>query len=80
MLRRELQVSNEKFKSSLDKLGLNLDILDNDVNIIVEKMLQNSEISKCLQSVFKEKEVNPQVPCRTCMLEGDSLKQVRIFG
>ncbi|XP_066138737.1 girdin [Euwallacea fornicatus] len=71
------KVNNEKFKTSLEKLGLNLDILDNDVNIIIETMLENSEISKCLQSVFKGKEVvvEKETPCKTCRLEGDSLKQ-----
>uniref|UniRef100_A0AAR5PBE8 HOOK N-terminal domain-containing protein n=1 Tax=Dendroctonus ponderosae TaxID=77166 RepID=A0AAR5PBE8_DENPD len=69
------KVGNEKFKTSLDKLGLNLDILDNDVNIIVEKILQNGDMFKCLQAVFKEKETVREAPCSACHFEGDALKQ-----
>ncbi|KAL3278427.1 hypothetical protein HHI36_013749 [Cryptolaemus montrouzieri] len=50
------KVNNEKFKSNIEKLGLNLDILDNDINIILEKMLDNSEILKSISTIFKGKE------------------------
>lgn len=47
------KVTNEKFKANLERLGLNLDILDNDINIVVEKMLNVPEIAKCISSVLK---------------------------
>ncbi|KAL1500867.1 hypothetical protein ABEB36_006292 [Hypothenemus hampei] len=70
------KVCNEKFKANLDKLGLTLDVLDNDVNSIVEQMLQNVDVSKCLQQFFNP--VNVQSNCDTCHLQdgdSDSLKQ-----
>lgn len=59
------KVSNEKFKNNLDKLGLSLDILDNDINIIVEKMLNNPDISKTFMSILKEREGDKEA-CKKC--------------
>lgn len=50
------KLNNEKFKCNLEKLGLNLDILDNDINVVVEKMLAVPEISKCIAAMLKESE------------------------
>lgn len=63
------KVHNEKFKTNLEKLGLNLDILDNDINLVVEKMLSVPEISKCISSMFKEAgESKPnETKCVKCM-------------
>ncbi|XP_018328259.1 coiled-coil domain-containing protein 88B isoform X2 [Agrilus planipennis] len=46
------KITNEKFKTNLEKLGLNLDILDNDVNVIIEKMLDNPDISNNISSML----------------------------
>ncbi|KAJ8965737.1 hypothetical protein NQ317_003866 [Molorchus minor] len=71
------KVNNEKFKSSLEKLGLSLDIFDNDINLIVEKMLNNPEISKSVLSILKEQISEPEVPCPKCSekLQGEELSQ-----
>lgn len=61
------KVTNEKFKASLEKLGLNLDILDNDINVVVEKMLNVPEIAKCISSVLKGSEEDNQ--CTKCSTE-----------
>lgn len=62
------KVNNEKFKASLEKLGLNLDILDNDINVVVEKMLGVPEISKCISSLFRETDENKEreTKCDKC--------------
>ncbi|CAG9818185.1 unnamed protein product [Phaedon cochleariae] len=48
------KVTGEKFKSNLDKLGLNVEILENDVTFVIEKMLDNSEILKIVTPIVKE--------------------------
>lgn len=71
------KVTNEKFKSNLEKLGLNLDILDNDINIVVEKMLNVPEIAKCISSVLKGTEEHVSSKCASCAgaLEADAYTQ-----
>lgn len=60
------KVTNEKFKASLEKLGLNLDVLDNDINIVVEKMLEMPEIAKCISSVLKGTDDDMANKCASC--------------
>lgn len=60
------KVTNEKFKANLEKLGLNLDILDNDINIVVEKMLNVPEIAKCISSVLKGTSEDSLNKCANC--------------
>lgn len=62
------KLNNEKFKSNLERLGLNLDILDNDINIVMEKMLGVPEISKYISAMFKENEesVESMTKCNKC--------------
>ncbi|XP_060525405.1 girdin [Cylas formicarius] len=67
------KVCNEKLKSNIEKLGLSLDVFDNDLNVFVEKILNNSEIFKQIESLVQEKVVK-QSPCKTCHLDGDALK------
>ncbi|XP_074039067.1 protein girdin [Leptinotarsa decemlineata] len=47
------KVSSEKFKNNLDKLGLNTELIENDVSVIIEKMLENSEILKIVTPIVK---------------------------
>lgn len=47
------KVINEKIKSNLDKFGLNFQILDNDINIILHEMLKNPEIVQILLPFFE---------------------------
>lgn len=60
------KVTNEKFKANLEKLGLNLDILDNDINVVIEKMLNVPEIAKCISSVLKGTEDDSSNKCTNC--------------
>lgn len=73
------KVTNEKFKANLEKLGLNLDILDNDINIVVEKMLNVPEIAKCITSVLKgvDDDAAAVNKCANCsgVLEADAYTQ-----
>ncbi|KAK4883258.1 hypothetical protein RN001_006577 [Aquatica leii] len=70
------KVTNEKFKTSLERLGLNLDILDNDINIVVEKMLSNPDLAKNIVSLLQ---VEPEEKCKNCSealhLDDDVLEQ-----
>lgn len=59
------KINNEKFKSNLEKLGLTPEILDNDINVIVEKMLGNPEISKNILSICKA-QIEEEEPCKKC--------------
>lgn len=62
------KVTNEKFKTSLEKLGLNLDILDNDINIVVEKMLNNPELVKNITSILQlEEATDSDTKCKKCL-------------
>lgn len=79
-LQRDLineKVNNEKFKSNLEKLGLNTEILDNDINIIMEKMFSNPEISANILSLFKDHLKEPLEPCKKCseIVQGEALSQ-----
>lgn len=49
------KLNNEKLKNNLEKLGLNMDVLDNDINVIVEKMLNNPDIMKICSNFFNQK-------------------------
>ncbi|CAH0552574.1 unnamed protein product [Brassicogethes aeneus] len=76
------KVNNEKFKKNLEKLGLSLDILDNDLNIIVEKMLNNPDLSKILTSIVKEREGEKEM-CKKCtekISKSDVLKTEEIVA
>lgn len=66
-------VGNEKLKSNLEKLGLSLDVLDGDVNLIVARLLDNENVSKCVYSIIKENKCIGETACKTC--EGNVLKQ-----
>ncbi|KAF5308672.1 hypothetical protein FQR65_LT06133 [Abscondita terminalis] len=70
------KVTNEKFKTNLERLGLNIDILDNDINIVVEKMLSNPDLAKNIVSLLQ---VEPEEKCKHCSetlhLDDDVLKQ-----
>lgn len=61
------KVLNEKFKTNLEKLGLNLDLLDNDLNIIVERLVEMPEINTCFMSYLKEHqaEIGPEIKIDT---------------
>ncbi|XP_056644137.1 girdin isoform X2 [Diorhabda sublineata] len=48
------KVTSEKLKNNLDKLGLNADILDNDVSFVIEKMLNNNELLKIIGPMVKD--------------------------
>ncbi|XP_044756104.1 girdin [Coccinella septempunctata] len=50
------KVNNERFKSNVEKLGLSLDVLENDVNVVLEKMLDNLEVSKVLTAIYKTRD------------------------
>lgn len=50
------KVNNEKFKCNVEKLGLTLDVLDQDINVVLEKMLDNLEISKNLTAIIKTRD------------------------
>lgn len=67
------KVTNEKFKANLEKLGLNLDILDNDINVVVEKLLNVPEISKCISSVLKGADEDVSNKCATCSSVPDKI-------
>lgn len=61
------KVTNEKFKTSLEKLGLNLDILDNDINVVVEKMLSNPDLAKNIASLLHlEESKECEIRCQKC--------------
>ncbi|KAF5288120.1 hypothetical protein FQA39_LY15507 [Lamprigera yunnana] len=70
------KVTNEKFKTNLERLGLNLDILDNDINIVVEKMLANPDLAKSIVSLLQ---VETEEKCKNCSqmlhLDDDVLEQ-----
>lgn len=68
------KVSNEKFKASLEKLGLNLDILDNDINIVVEKMLKIPEIARCISSSLKGDDNEAATKCVRCSEAVDKIE------
>ncbi|KAK9881970.1 hypothetical protein WA026_018161 [Henosepilachna vigintioctopunctata] len=53
------KVNNEKFKTNIEKLGLNSDTLENDINVILEKMLDNSDILKTISTILKDKDGDP---------------------
>lgn len=58
-LQRDLvteKVTNEKFRTNMEKLGLTLDVLDNDINVILETMLENLEVFNTLTDIYKTKE------------------------
>uniref|UniRef100_A0A6P7G317 Girdin n=1 Tax=Diabrotica virgifera virgifera TaxID=50390 RepID=A0A6P7G317_DIAVI len=44
------KVTSEKLKNNLDKLGLNAEVLDHDVAVVIEKMLDNNELLKIIVS------------------------------
>lgn len=49
------KLSNEKFKTVIEKLGLGMDTLDNDINIIIEKICTNPDVVKNVTGLLKEK-------------------------
>lgn len=70
------KVCNEKFKTNLEKLGLNLDILENDINVVLEKMLSNPDLAKNITSLLKEKlgDNNTTIKCLKCMGELNNIE------
>ncbi|KAB0801717.1 hypothetical protein PPYR_03903 [Photinus pyralis] len=70
------KVTNEKFKANLERLGLNIDILDNDINVIVEKMLSNPDLSKNIYSLLQPESDEKCKNCsETLHIDDDVLKQ-----
>ncbi|CAG9863773.1 unnamed protein product [Phyllotreta striolata] len=47
------KVTSKKLKNNLDKLGLNVAILDNDVSVVMEKILDNNELFKIIGPMVK---------------------------
>lgn len=48
---------NEKLKTSMEKFGLNQDVLEGDVKVFVDKLLNHLELRKEIMSVIKEKQL-----------------------
>ncbi|XP_072394977.1 uncharacterized protein Girdin isoform X2 [Diabrotica undecimpunctata] len=48
------KVTSEKLKNNLDKLGLNAEVLDHDVAVVIEKMLDNNELLKIIGPMVKD--------------------------
>ncbi|KAG5892313.1 hypothetical protein JTB14_023493 [Gonioctena quinquepunctata] len=48
------KVTCEKFKNNLDKLGLNSDVIENDVKVIIERILENTEIFRIVTPIIRE--------------------------
>lgn len=59
------KLSTEKFRVVMEKLGLGIDTLDNDINIIIEKICTNPEILKNVTTYLKEK-VQSDSTCEIC--------------
>lgn len=62
------KLTNEKFKTIIEKLGLGMDALDNDINIIIEKICSNPDIVKNVTVFLKDKLQNEAV-CDICNSE-----------
>lgn len=71
------KVNNEKFKSNLEKLGLSVEVLDNDINVIIEKLLDNPEISSNIFTIFSEQMGEQKLECEKCVenMKGKMLSQ-----
>lgn len=65
------KLTNEKFKSVIEKLGLGMDALDNDINIIIEKISSNPDVMKNVTLFLKDKLQNDSV-CDICNSEPKS--------
>ncbi|KAF7268226.1 hypothetical protein GWI33_018684 [Rhynchophorus ferrugineus] len=76
VLQRDLiteKVTTEKYKSSLERMGLNLELLDGEINVVVERMLKTNSLADCIYEVMKQKQLIKDTPCKTC--HGDVLKK-----
>lgn len=74
------KLNNEKFRASLEKLGLTLDVFDNDINAVVEKMLSNPEIEKCVSALFNEKDSETKKEkCSNCV-ETQKLLETNVYS
>lgn len=62
------KITNEKFKSVIEKLGLGMDALDNDINIIIEKICTNPDVVKNVTLYLKDKLQNDST-CEICNSE-----------
>ncbi|RZC34637.1 Daple [Asbolus verrucosus] len=61
------KLNNEKCKSNLEKLGLTLDLLDNDINAVVEYMINNPKMQKIFSLKFNKTVENfEQLVCKQC--------------
>lgn len=65
------KLTNEKFKSVVEKLGLGMDALDNDINIIIEKICTNPDIVKNVTTFLKDK-LQTESVCDICNCEPKS--------
>ncbi|XP_063913920.1 protein Daple isoform X2 [Zophobas morio] len=59
------KLNNDKCKNSLEKLSLNFELLDSDLNVIVKNMLNNSKIKKII-SLELDKDGTDSVVCQQC--------------
>lgn len=59
------KLSNEKFRVVMEKLGLGIDTLDNDINIIIEKICVNPDVLKNVTTYLKDKVQSDSV-CEIC--------------
>ncbi|XP_022905925.2 girdin-like [Onthophagus taurus] len=78
-LQRDLiseKINNEKLKIGVEKLGLNLDVLENDMNVIVEKILQNPDFVNILKRNFKYSDHN-EIVCKKCTSPMTSLDDTK---
>ncbi|CAH1970665.1 unnamed protein product [Acanthoscelides obtectus] len=60
------KVRNEKLKSSLEKLGITAEILDESVEAIVAKMMENAEVLGSVLSIADQRTGDEQTECKKC--------------
>ena len=82
------KLDHEKLKVNVEKLGLNQNILDDDVNVIVEHLLENVDFANIITTALKNKlqdDVNEEANvCRNCdgnprKLDADVLSQTEVI-
>ncbi|VEN42673.1 unnamed protein product [Callosobruchus maculatus] len=60
------KVRNEKFKTSLEKLGLTTEILDETLEVIIAKMMENAEVLTNVLSITNQRTGDEQSECKKC--------------
>lgn len=69
------KINSEKIKTNIEKLGLNVDVIENDINAILEKMLENSDVMKVVTEILRDQEeFSSESTCKSCS-EMNSLEQ-----